>query len=168
MRIAYGIEVADEGDQYVAAAEAASVTFSEAFVPGAFLVETFPILSNIPSWFPGAGFKRKAAVWKKIAHNMRDAPFETTMESWVGPHRIVLIRHSIMIFDIRVSCMVGQWYSRIVYRNRDDGNCSTQRRLRYFDRANHRPGRICSGLRRYVLCYLLCFNQATFHSCGHI
>ena len=87
MRIAYGIEVADEGDQYVAAAEAASVTFSEAFVPGAFLVETFPILSNIPSWFPGAGFKRKAAVWKKIAHNMRDAPFDTTMESWVGHHR---------------------------------------------------------------------------------
>ncbi|KAM5539745.1 hypothetical protein V8D89_006558 [Ganoderma adspersum] len=82
MRIAYGIEVADEGDQYVAAAEAASATFSEAFVPGAFLVETFPILSNIPNWFPGANFKRKAAAWKKIAHNMRDAPFETTMESW--------------------------------------------------------------------------------------
>ena len=84
LRIAYGIEVIDEEDRFVAAAEAGSVTFSKAFVPGAFLVETFPILKYLPDWFPGAGFKRRAAVWKRIAHNMRDAPFEYAMKTWVS------------------------------------------------------------------------------------
>ncbi len=86
MRIAYGIKVVDEEDQYVAAVEAGSAAFCEAFVPGAFLVETFPSLKHIPDLFPGAGFQRKAAAWKKIAHSMRDGPFEATMESWVSPH----------------------------------------------------------------------------------
>ena len=83
MRISYGIEVADENDQYVVAVEKGVATYNAAFVPGAFLVETFPILKYLPDWFPGAGFKRTTAAWKKIAHNMRDAPFERTMESWV-------------------------------------------------------------------------------------
>ena len=84
MRIAYGMKVMDEGDPYVEAVEAGSAAFGEAFVPGAFLVETFPILRHIPDWFPGAAFKRKAAAWKKIAHHMRDAPFERTLECLVS------------------------------------------------------------------------------------
>lgn len=86
MRISYGIQVKDENDQYVTAVETGVATFNEAFVPGAFLVETFPFLKHIPDWFPGAGFKRTVAAWKDIVHNMRDAPFEKTMESWVRLH----------------------------------------------------------------------------------
>nr|BED43030.1 cytochrome P450 monooxygenase [Trametes versicolor] len=81
MRVSYGIEVAEENDPYVAAVEEGVATFNEAFVPGAFLVETFPSLRHIPSWFPGGGFKRTAAKWKEIAHNMRDAPFKKTLEA---------------------------------------------------------------------------------------
>ncbi|KAL7284540.1 hypothetical protein ACG7TL_001832 [Trametes sanguinea] len=81
MRVSYGIDVAEENDPYVAAVEEGVATFNEAFVPGAFLVETFPILRHIPSWFPGGGFKRIAAEWQKIAHNMRDAPFNKTLEA---------------------------------------------------------------------------------------
>ncbi|KAI0634017.1 CyP450 monooxygenase [Trametes polyzona] len=81
MRVSYGIEVADENDPYVYAAEEAVATFNLAFVPGAFLVETFPILRHIPSWFPGGGFKRLAAKWQKIAHSMRDTPFKKTLEA---------------------------------------------------------------------------------------
>ncbi|RDX44589.1 CyP450 monooxygenase [Lentinus brumalis] len=81
MRISYGVEVAEENDPYVTAVEEGVATFNLAFVPGAFLVETFPSLMRIPSWLPGGGFKRTAAAWQKIAHNMRDAPFEKTMES---------------------------------------------------------------------------------------
>ena len=35
---------------------------SEAGILGAFWVEFLPILKYVPSWFPGAGFQRKAAV----------------------------------------------------------------------------------------------------------
>ena len=83
MRISYGIEVADENDEYAKAVEDGVATFNLAFVPGAFLVETFPSLMYVPSWLPGGGFKRLAAAWQKIAHRMRDKPFERTVEAIV-------------------------------------------------------------------------------------
>ncbi|KAI0705584.1 cytochrome P450 [Earliella scabrosa] len=81
MRISYGIEVANENDEYAQAVEDGVATFNLAFVPGAFLVETFPSLMHVPSWLPGGGFKRLAAAWQKIAHRMRDKPFERTVEA---------------------------------------------------------------------------------------
>ncbi|KAI0768267.1 CyP450 monooxygenase [Trametes elegans] len=81
MRVSYGIDVADEDDPYVAAVEEGVATFNEAFVPGAFLVETFPVLRHVPRWFPGGGFKRTAAAWRAIAHHMRDAPFARTLDA---------------------------------------------------------------------------------------
>ncbi|KAI0767233.1 cytochrome P450 [Fomes fomentarius] len=81
MRIAYGIEVEEEEDEYVKAVEDGVATFNKAFVPGAFLVETFPSLQYVPSWSPGGGFKGVAAAWQKIAHKMRDVPFERTLEA---------------------------------------------------------------------------------------
>ena len=84
MRISYGIEVKEENDEYVTAVEDGVATFNEAFVPGAFLVETFPSLQYIPSWLPGGGFKRIAAAWRTVAHRMRDVPFERTLEAMVS------------------------------------------------------------------------------------
>ncbi len=84
MRIAYGIEVKEEDDEYVKAVEDGVATFNQAFVPGAFLVETFPLLQYVPIWSPGGGFKRIAAAWQKIAHKMRDVPFERTLEAMVS------------------------------------------------------------------------------------
>ncbi|KAI0754704.1 cytochrome P450 [Daedaleopsis nitida] len=79
LRISYGIQVGDEHDQYVIANEEALDGFTQAFVPGKFLVETFSSLRFIPSWFPGGGFKRIAAGWKKLTVKMRDMPFEHIM-----------------------------------------------------------------------------------------
>ena len=84
MRVSYGIKVSSKDDPYVDAVEKGVATFNEIFVPGAFLVETFPTLRHLPSWAPGGGFKRIAAKWQKIAHNMRDAPFEKTLEAMVS------------------------------------------------------------------------------------
>ncbi|KAI0753307.1 CyP450 monooxygenase [Daedaleopsis nitida] len=81
LRISYGIEIKDETDEYVLVNEAALMVFSQAFMPGAFLVETFPILRYLPSWLPGAGFIRLMAGWKKIVHRMRDMPFERTLKA---------------------------------------------------------------------------------------
>ena len=83
--ISYGIEVTDEDDSYVRVVERGMELFSRAFVPGAFLVETFPVLRHVPRWLPGGGFKRTAAAWRAIAHHMRDAPFARTLEAIVSP-----------------------------------------------------------------------------------
>ncbi|KAF7978447.1 hypothetical protein HWV62_638 [Athelia sp. TMB] len=73
--VAYGIEVLPVNDPYVHTAEAAFASVSEAMIPGAFLVDVLPILKYVPSWMPGAGFKRKAEGWKKLADAVFDAPF---------------------------------------------------------------------------------------------
>lgn len=82
--MSYGINVEDEHDEHVRMNEAALAVFTEAFVPGAYLVETFPILRHVPSWLPGAGFKRLLAGYKKIVHHMRDTPFERVLKAMVG------------------------------------------------------------------------------------
>ena len=42
----------------------------EAGIPGSFLVDLFPILRYVTSWFPGAGLKRKAARWGEAFNTM--------------------------------------------------------------------------------------------------
>jgi len=52
--------------------------FGDATIPGAFLVDTFPILKYIPSWFPFAGFKRKAKIWARVAQATQEETFSAT------------------------------------------------------------------------------------------
>ena len=64
LKVAYGIEVADENDVHIATVERALGGVAEGFTPGAFLVDLIPILKYVPAWMPGAGWKKKAARWK--------------------------------------------------------------------------------------------------------
>ena len=57
MRIAYGIVVKDENDEYVSMAEEGLAAFSSLLVPGKYLAELFPILRHVPRWVPGADFR---------------------------------------------------------------------------------------------------------------
>ena len=38
----------------------------------------------VPSWFPGASWKRKAATWLSETRAMADVPFEMAQEDAVG------------------------------------------------------------------------------------
>ncbi|KAH6918175.1 O-methylsterigmatocystin oxidoreductase [Coprinopsis sp. MPI-PUGE-AT-0042] len=59
MEITYGVRDPKYTDTLVDDAEAIIAGFGEVSVPGRFLVDMFPILRYIPSWFPGAGWKRR-------------------------------------------------------------------------------------------------------------
>ncbi|RXW19106.1 hypothetical protein EST38_g6748 [Candolleomyces aberdarensis] len=50
--------------------------FSDAVVPGRFLVNVFPSLKHVPSWFPGAGFKRFLGELAQISLKTLYPPFE--------------------------------------------------------------------------------------------
>ena len=84
MEIAYGIEVQESGDSYISLAEEVMRGGSEAAIPGAFLVDLFPILVYVPSWFPGAGFQKKVAHWRKINAALIEKPFRYVQEQLVG------------------------------------------------------------------------------------
>ncbi|KAJ7080694.1 cytochrome P450 [Mycena epipterygia] len=88
MSVAYGINVLPSNDPYVTLAHKAVHTFAIATVPGLYLVDTLPILKHVPTWFPGAGFKRQANTWRKLSRGMLEVPFAETkrqIESGIAP-----------------------------------------------------------------------------------
>ncbi|KAJ7101281.1 cytochrome P450 [Mycena belliarum] len=78
MSTAYGIDVKQQDDPYVAIAHDAIHSSSEAAVFGRFLVDAIPWLKHVPAWLPGAGFKRQARAWRPIVRKMADVPFAET------------------------------------------------------------------------------------------
>ncbi|KAM5531259.1 hypothetical protein V8D89_015060 [Ganoderma adspersum] len=80
VRVGYGVEVdKDRETDYLGIAEKAMETFSQLFVPGKYLVESFPIIRFLPYPLPGTQFKRDAADCYSIVRKMRDVPWEATV-----------------------------------------------------------------------------------------
>jgi len=73
--IVYGYVVANEGDDYVALADAAMRPFSHAGIFGTYLVDYIPILKYVPWWMPGATFKRKAREWRRLSREMLESQY---------------------------------------------------------------------------------------------
>jgi hypothetical protein len=84
MDIAYGIKIQESGDRFISLAEEVMKGLGEASVPGAFWVDLFPILAYVPSWFPGAGFQKKAAYWRKLNAKLVEIPFRDVQEKLVS------------------------------------------------------------------------------------
>ncbi|KAJ6007266.1 hypothetical protein N7540_011242 [Penicillium herquei] len=81
LKIAYGYTIEPHKlDPLVRMAGLALEHFAIAGTPGAWLVDMIPALKHVPSWFPGAGFKRKAQAWKKNLENTADIPYEFVQE----------------------------------------------------------------------------------------
>ncbi|KAJ7862995.1 cytochrome P450 [Mycena leptocephala] len=78
MDVTYGIRVRSSDDPYINLVEAAMHGFSIATIPGTFLVDTIPALKYVPSWVPGAEFKRRAKQWRKLARDLLNIPFSET------------------------------------------------------------------------------------------
>ncbi|RPD66667.1 cytochrome P450 [Lentinus tigrinus ALCF2SS1-7] len=74
LMMSHGYEVKDENDPFVATVDEAMEQFAICTATGAFLANIFPPLAHIPSWFPGAGFKKTAAAWRKTLDLMCDQP----------------------------------------------------------------------------------------------
>jgi hypothetical protein len=83
MKIGYGIVVQDSKDPYISLAEVAVDGASEAAIPGAYWVDYLPILKYVPSWFPGAGFQKKATVVREATTTMAEKPFRHVQEQFV-------------------------------------------------------------------------------------
>lgn len=76
LSIAYGRELVERFGQYLFLSEQVSRHFVRAVRPGEFLVESFPILKYVPSWFPGAEFQRWAKTANEHTSASRDIPFQ--------------------------------------------------------------------------------------------
>ncbi|KAI0267870.1 cytochrome P450 oxidoreductase [Gloeopeniophorella convolvens] len=75
LKIAYGYTVERDGpDPLLTLIDTAAYEFYLATLPAAWAVDSFPFLRYLPSWMPGAGFKKVAERYRK-----------TTMESTLQP-----------------------------------------------------------------------------------
>ena len=84
LAIAYGLQVQPENDPYIAIAERSNRSIDEAGKPGAFLVDSLPILKHVPEWMPGAGFQKKIKQWRSFAHAMFTMPFDAAKSKIVS------------------------------------------------------------------------------------
>ena len=60
--------------------------------PGKHLVEAFPCLRYLPSWFPGAGFKTTAARYRIALDKARNVPFNITLDNMVSQQSYICSR----------------------------------------------------------------------------
>ncbi|KAH9936920.1 cytochrome P450 [Amylocystis lapponica] len=81
MEIAYGHTVTSMDDKYIELADRATNETNEAGSAGSMLVDFFPVLKHIPTWMPGAGFKRDAARVRKSVNKMLDTPFDMVKDA---------------------------------------------------------------------------------------
>ncbi|XHF99537.1 hypothetical protein AWENTII_003037 [Aspergillus wentii] len=81
LKISYGYTIEPHGnDPLVDLVNQSMDEFSFAATPGKWLVDFMPILKYVPSWFPGAEFKRKAKAWNKNVQGTIDVPYAFVQE----------------------------------------------------------------------------------------
>ena len=73
-------------ESQILVAEEAVKGIHEAGVLGAFWVDVFPVLKHVPSWFPSAGFQKKAACWREVNKSLIKKPFCYVEEELVRDH----------------------------------------------------------------------------------
>jgi len=78
LQFVYGYEVKRENDEFLESAEHCVDLLANKLTSGGGMwpVDIFPFLQNLPDWFPGAGFKRNAKIWKAEIEGMVNSPFE--------------------------------------------------------------------------------------------
>ncbi|KDQ17442.1 hypothetical protein BOTBODRAFT_172482 [Botryobasidium botryosum FD-172 SS1] len=75
MSTIYGIQVESSQNQFIVYAERI-MDLAKYASPGAAYVNIFPILKYVPSWFPGAKFKKEAKRLRALVESMMDHPFQ--------------------------------------------------------------------------------------------
>ncbi|KAF2119066.1 cytochrome P450 [Lophiotrema nucula] len=77
LKLVYGYTIEPKkNDPLVDRVDEVMEQFSEAVVPGRWLVDIIPSLEHLPEWLPGAGFKRTARLWRKTLMDCVSIPYE--------------------------------------------------------------------------------------------
>lgn len=104
MTVVYGIKISGFDDPYIANIEESVRGGNEAAIPGSFLVDLIPALKYVPSWFPGAGFKKKAAHWAQVNRDVVELPFNHVAQK--------------MASTSSLTCLVSTSLKVLICRNR--------------------------------------------------
>ncbi|OJA14058.1 hypothetical protein AZE42_05223 [Rhizopogon vesiculosus] len=84
LKILHGYDVQEGNDPLVELTDKAMAQFSEVTTPGAYLVNTIPILKYLPSWFPGASFQKTALLYRQTLRDFLETPYNMVLEQMVN------------------------------------------------------------------------------------
>lgn len=85
MRVVYGYSIQGTSDPYVTIADNALRTLQLASgLSAPHLVDRFPVLSSVPAWLPGIGWKRRALAEKHWVDEMSERPWRWTQNEMVS------------------------------------------------------------------------------------
>ncbi|KAF8841667.1 cytochrome P450 [Paxillus ammoniavirescens] len=121
LRISYGYEVKDGGDYFVDLAHMANEQFVHASLPGRYFVDFVPFLRYIPSWVPGAGFKRLAKEYAVTMQRFTEEPHgfvKQEMASGIN-RQSFLSRHLAQSPD-EVEEDLIKWAANVIYQGGSD------------------------------------------------
>ena len=85
MKTMYGYDVESIDDPWVANAENSVMLAIQLQVRGASLINIFPILAFVPTWFPGASSHKLAAKVKRLTEEVKRVPMD-----WVKKRMVCL------------------------------------------------------------------------------
>ncbi|KII86264.1 hypothetical protein PLICRDRAFT_55999 [Plicaturopsis crispa FD-325 SS-3] len=94
--VSHGYEVKGPDDPFIDLANKAIAQFSECTIPGAFLVDVFPILRYVPAWFPGAGFKKLAKEWRQTLQDMAEEPYKFVLKQMDAGTAVPSFTHDLL------------------------------------------------------------------------
>ncbi|KAK7745701.1 hypothetical protein SLS62_009667 [Diatrype stigma] len=95
LKITYGYTAEPhERDPLIDMAGDAMDKFGIAAVPGAFMVDMFPFLRNLPNWFPGTNFKKTARQWGAELTDVIEKPYAFVKHQVAqGKHKTSFLSH---------------------------------------------------------------------------
>ncbi|KAF8124373.1 cytochrome P450 [Boletus edulis] len=79
LRLSHGYITQEGDDPLVDLAEVANSQLSMATLAGGHFVDFLHFLKYIPSWFPGAGFKKRAKEYTTVVHDLLEIPHNYVM-----------------------------------------------------------------------------------------
>lgn len=124
MSITYGLDVLPKDDPYLTTIERGIASLVSAAAPGAFLVNSIPVLKYVPEWMPFADFKRKAKEGRRLSKAVVDHPFSATKRN------IVRGSDHIISFAVAEILTKGKWRLNSIFLSESSGEDGPIRRPR--------------------------------------
>ena len=83
VKLTYGVHEKSRVEYYMNLLVEGIERAIQAAIPGAYLVDIFPIMKYIPEWVPGAGFQTEARETRDLARRFGDEPMEEALRQMV-------------------------------------------------------------------------------------
>lgn len=109
--VIYGYEVKSADDRLLIQSDDCINILSNEIAAegGVWVVDIFPFLKYLPSWFPGAGFKRRAEVLKKRFFTLAEEPFKFVkmrLQQVGASMFLIVLANNISVYAARQSATI--------------------------------------------------------------